>query len=178
MNYISLSIAEQKKEVKSSIDCLDAIVVGLIAIHNPPPRKTIGAYNSNVISNNTTVNSSLSSSSSPNQTNPNTSSTRTDGYYCVRLGLVYAGRPLSKVYPSASTTHHDNVNDNHYRSSPYKNHAKEISWTSNHLSRDSQNKCTRDYFISDPGRYQTIQSGFPKVLQFDQWFKFPSMFNF
>ncbi|VDP16986.1 unnamed protein product [Schistosoma margrebowiei] len=166
--------SEQKKEVKSSIDCLDAIVVGLIAIHNPPPRKTIGAYNSNVISNNATVNSSLSGSSSPSQTNPNTSSTRTDGYYCVRLGLVYAGRPLSKVYPSALTTHHDNINDNHYRSSPYKNHAKEISWTNNHLSRDSQNKCTRDYFISDPGRYQTIQSGFPKVLQFDQWFKFPN----
>ncbi|CAH8464144.1 unnamed protein product [Schistosoma bovis] len=166
--------SEQKKEVKSSIDCLDALVVGLIAIHNPPPRKTIGAYNSNVIGNNTTGNSSLSSSSSPSQTNPNTSSTRTDGYYCVRLGLVYAGRPLSKVYPSALTTHHDNINDNHYRLSPYKNHAKEISWTSNHLSRDSQNKCTRDYFISDPGRYQTIQSGFPKVLQFDQWFKFPS----
>ncbi|XP_018648389.1 phosphatidylinositol-4,5-bisphosphate 3-kinase catalytic subunit alpha PI3K [Schistosoma mansoni] len=140
--------SEQKREVKSSINCLDAIVVGLIAIHNPPPRKTTGACNSNVISNNTTVNSSLSSSSSPSQTNPNTSSTRTDGYYCVRLGLVYAGRPLGKVYPSSLTTHHDNINDNHHRSSPYKNHTKEISWTNIKLSGFTISQLPREAMLA------------------------------
>ncbi|CAH8454387.1 unnamed protein product [Schistosoma turkestanicum] len=164
----------QKSEVRSSMDCIDAIVVGLIAIHNPPPRKTIGAYNSNMIHNNTTGNSSLSNASSPNQTNNNTLSTRTDGYYCVRLGLVYAGRPLGKVYPSELTTNYDNISGNHYRSSRYKNQSKEITWPDNCVLRDDQKKCARDYFISDPGRFQTIQSGFPKMLQFDQWFKFPS----
>ncbi|TNN14949.1 Phosphatidylinositol 4-phosphate 3-kinase C2 domain-containing subunit alpha [Schistosoma japonicum] len=168
--------SEQKRQVKSSADCFDAIVVGLIAIHNPPPRKTVGAYSSNVISNNSTVNSSLSgslSSSQPNSVNNNSSSTRADGYYCVRLGLVYAGRPLGKVYPSELTTYHDDIACNRYVSSSYKNQLKDSSWSSNYSSRDKQ-KYFKDYFISDPGRYQTIQSGFPKVLQFDQWFKFTS----
>ncbi|CAH8437962.1 unnamed protein product [Heterobilharzia americana] len=167
-------LCEQDREIKSSSDCPDAVVIGLIAIHNPPPRKTIGVYNSIMSGNNTNTTSALSSSSTSQSAFVN-NSTRTDGYYCVRIGLLYAGRPLGKVYPSELSNYRTNSFGNCYTSSPYIHQSKEYHWANNHtLSVDSQQKHTRDYFISDPGRYQTIQSGFPKVLQFDQWFKFPS----
>nr|CAH8830159.1 unnamed protein product [Trichobilharzia regenti] len=173
--FNDLQQLKQDRVVKSSADCLDAVVIGLIAVHNPPPRKTIGVYNSNTSSSNSSSSISNLSNSSSNQSAFVNNSTRTDGYYCVRLGLVYAGRPLSKVYPSEMANSPVNKTGNHYTSVPYNQQSKEFYWANNHApSRDSQNKHTRDYFISDPGRYQTIQSGFPKVLQFDQWFKFPS----
>ncbi|CAL8094697.1 unnamed protein product [Calicophoron daubneyi] len=136
----SLQQGEEEKEVKSSAECVDPFVVGLIAIHRAPRNSQISPFSPG-------PNSSQSTSPSTGKpTNPRYSS---DFHFCVRLSLTYAGRPLGKIYP------HDSAG-----------YGPEISGPGLSTSE-------RDTFISDPGRYQTIQTGFPKVLLFDQWFKFP-----
>lgn len=83
-----------------------------------------------------------------------------DSRFYVRLSLTYAGHPLGRIWPQDTSTYSTEPN----------NHSL--------LSRSPSTsfQSTRDTFYSDAGRTQTIISGFPKVLQFDQWFKFPGWF--
>lgn len=141
-----------KREIRCSSECVEPFVVGLIAIHRPPRKLT-------------DQNTSNSNTSNSNNLNNMNSQFNMDHYYCVHIGLTYAGRPLNSVCP-----HEFNPESLKLHWSNSKNQQIHQS-QSHHLSQTSQ-KIKRDSFISDPCHYQTIQPDYPKILQFDQWFPF------
>ncbi|TPP62449.1 hypothetical protein FGIG_09627 [Fasciola gigantica] len=142
------------KETRSSADCVDPFVVGLIAVHRAPrfSSGTSGASSTSLPRSRSTSPAKMQSGS-PSTDGNTTMKNNMDSRFYVRLSLTYAGHPLGRIWPQDLSSYSMETNSH------------------SSLSRSSQS--TRDTFYSDAGRTQTIISGFPKVLQFDQWFKFP-----
>ncbi|KAA3676112.1 phosphatidylinositol-4-phosphate 3-kinase, partial [Paragonimus westermani] len=145
---VTVSNGEDARSVRSSAACMDPFVVGVIAVHRMVQTHTL-----------------LHAPPGQKNVSPQHSPARTDCSMTIRcrsdtnlyviLSLVYAGRRLGQIYPRDSSSY---ISD----------------FSSTRPSTQQGSTTSRDTFISDPGRLQTIQPGFPKVLQFDQWFKFPA----
>ncbi|KAF5400632.1 hypothetical protein PHET_06179 [Paragonimus heterotremus] len=145
---VTVSNGEEARSVRSSATCMDPFVVGVIAVHRMVQTHTLLHAPS--------AQKTVSPQHSPSRTDCSmTIRYRSDTNLYVILSLVYAGRRLGQIYPRDSSSY-----------------MSDFSSTRTPTLQGST--ASRDTFISDPGRLQTIQPGFPKVLQFDQWFKFPA----